>query len=172
MAKDAWGVIGSAIGVQQVMQEMEKLQAKGEIPEDELRALEEDVTGKIMLASWRGTRFEVVQVLREVADNVLKDPEASDQVLYNRARGLLLIGAIFKSTQPDESDAERRELERMVAEAASGKSKHQHLRQTRAKQRHQPSAHIHVEESPSSPLSQSTAAKDEKGSAPQQSNAA
>ncbi|KZT67320.1 DnaJ-domain-containing protein [Daedalea quercina L-15889] len=169
MAKDAWGVIGSAIGVQQVMQEMEKLQAKGEIPEDELRALEEDVTGKIMLASWRGTRFEVVQVLREVADNVLKDPEVTDQVLYNRARGLLLIGAIFKSTQPDESDAERRELERMVAEAASGKSKHQHLRQARARQqKHQGHAHTHVKESPSV---QSTAGKDEKNGQ-QQSNAA
>lgn len=133
MAKDAWGVIGSALGVQQVIQEMEKLQAKGEIPEDELRALEEDVTGKIMLASWRGTRFEVVQVLREVVDNVLKDPEASDQVLYNRAKGLLLMGAVFKSTDPDESDEERRELERMVAEAASGKSKHHQLRAARAK---------------------------------------
>ncbi|KAI0333812.1 DnaJ-domain-containing protein [Cubamyces sp. BRFM 1775] len=66
MAKDAWGVIGSAIGVQQTIAEMEKLQAKGEIAEEELRALEEDVTGKIMLASWRGTRFEVSQVLREV----------------------------------------------------------------------------------------------------------
>ena len=39
-----------------------------------------------MLASWRGTRFEVVQVLREVVDNVLKEPGASDMVLYNRAR--------------------------------------------------------------------------------------
>lgn len=38
----------NSIGVQQVMQEMEKLQAKGEIPEDELRALEEDVTGKVL----------------------------------------------------------------------------------------------------------------------------
>ena len=47
---------------------MEKLQAKGELGEEELRALEEDVTGKIMLASWRGTRFEVSQVLREVSD--------------------------------------------------------------------------------------------------------
>lgn len=46
---------------------MEKLQAKGELGEEELRALEEDVTGKIMLASWRGTRFEVSQVLREVS---------------------------------------------------------------------------------------------------------
>lgn len=97
-----------------------------------------------MLASWRGARLEVVQVVRgvgsrmsftpyesqsvQVIDNVLKDPEASDVVLYNRAKvsglrivlplcsyfrqGLLLTGAIFKSTVPDESDEERRELER------------------------------------------------------------
>lgn len=58
------------IGVQNTMQEMERLASKGEIAEEELRALEEDVTGKIMLASWRGTRFEVVQVLREVHTTV------------------------------------------------------------------------------------------------------
>ena len=59
-------MIGSAIGVQNLMvvrgrrtnvtitrysrlslQEMERLQAKGEIAEEELRALEEDVTGKV-----------------------------------------------------------------------------------------------------------------------------
>ena len=62
---------------------MEKMQEKGEIAEEELRALEEDVTGRvndflvadseflltipqIMLASWRGARLEVVQVLRTV----------------------------------------------------------------------------------------------------------
>lgn len=39
-----------------------------------------------MLASWRGARLEVIQVLREVVDNVLKEPGASDQVLYNRAK--------------------------------------------------------------------------------------
>ncbi|KAJ8588286.1 DnaJ-domain-containing protein, partial [Rhizopogon salebrosus TDB-379] len=128
VAKDAWGVIGSALGVQSLMTEMERLQAKGEVDEDELRALEQDVTGKIMLASWRGTRFEVVQVLREVVDNVLKDKDVSDQVLFNRAKGLMIMGHIFKSTVPDETDEERRELERMVAEAASGKAKHHHVR--------------------------------------------
>ena len=64
---------------------MERAASKGEIDEAELRALEEDMTGRvwlgllmswmisnlcaafqIMLASWRGTRFEVVNVLREV----------------------------------------------------------------------------------------------------------
>lgn len=58
----------------------------------------------------------------------------SEEVLYNRARvrsyfhnistpfpdqlswlqGLLLMGAIFKSTKADETDEERRELERCV----------------------------------------------------------
>ena len=88
MAKDAWGVIGSAcvhslkahaysltriefiavcrLSVQQVLQDIERAQLKGDASEEELKALEIDVTGKIMLASWRGTRFEVVQVLREV----------------------------------------------------------------------------------------------------------
>ena len=43
---------------------------------------------KIMLASWRGTRFECVQVLREVCDHVLKDPDVSEIVLVNRAKVL------------------------------------------------------------------------------------
>ena len=37
---------------------------------------------------------------------------------------MLLIGAIFKSAEPDESAEERRELERMVAEAAMPRKKH------------------------------------------------
>ncbi|KIK94185.1 hypothetical protein PAXRUDRAFT_122320, partial [Paxillus rubicundulus Ve08.2h10] len=135
VAKDAWGVIGSALSVQSLMQDMEKLQAKGEVTDEELRALEQDMTGKILLASWRGTRFEVVQVLREVVDHVLKDREVSEKVLFNRAKGLMILGHIFKTTDPDESDEDRRELERMVAEAATGKSKHEQLRAQAAKTR-------------------------------------
>ena len=70
----------------------------------DIKALEMDVTGKIMLASWRGTRFEVVQVLRavrpfvtcftktyqtvavQVAENVLKEHGVSEAVLLNRAK--------------------------------------------------------------------------------------
>ncbi|KAF5316141.1 hypothetical protein D9619_006450 [Psilocybe cf. subviscida] len=123
LAKDVWGVIGSALSVRDMMLEMEKAQAKGEVGEDELKALEMDVTGKIMLASWRGARLEVIQVLREVVENVLREPGVSEAVLLNRAKGLLLTGAIFKGAVPDESDEERRELERMVHEAAQPKDK-------------------------------------------------
>jgi hypothetical protein len=81
----------------------------------------------------------VVSVLREVCDRVLKDKTVSEAVLTSRAKvsehvpfldisegclqGLLLIGATFKATIPDETDAERRELERIVAEAAMPKKK-------------------------------------------------
>ena len=41
---------------------------------------------QILLASWRGTRFEVTQILREVVDKVLKEPGVSDAVLLKRAK--------------------------------------------------------------------------------------
>lgn len=54
--------------------------------------------------------------------------ERLSSTFCGHVQGLLVLGAIFKRTQPDESDLERRELERMVAEAASGKSKHQKMK--------------------------------------------
>lgn len=47
-----------------------------------------------MLASWRGARLEVVQVLREVVDNVLKEPGASETVLLNRAKVSFIIRSL------------------------------------------------------------------------------
>lgn len=119
MVKDVWGI---ATGLHGIVDDLNKLQ-NGELPEEELRALEADLTGKILLASWRGTRFEIIQILREVLDNILKEHGVPDDVLLKRAKAIMLIGVIFKSTQPDESEEERRELERLVAEAAKPKKK-------------------------------------------------
>ena len=48
-----------------------------------------------MLASWRGTRFEVVNVLREVCDRVLKDSTVTDQELFLRAKVHIHDGLSF-----------------------------------------------------------------------------
>ena len=48
----------------------------------------------------------------QVVDRVLKDDSANDQELCHRARGLLLLGAIFESAVPNESEEENRKLER------------------------------------------------------------
>ena len=44
-----------------------------------------------MLASWRGTRLDVMTVLREVCDNVLKEREVPEQVLVLRAKVYSLL---------------------------------------------------------------------------------
>lgn len=44
------------------------------------------MTVQILLASWRGTRFEITQILREVVDNVLHEKGLTDDVLVKRAK--------------------------------------------------------------------------------------
>jgi len=78
----------------------------------------------MLLVSWKGTRFEVAGILRNVVDLALsKDPAnpVSDDRLMNRAKAILLIGAIFKAVEPDEGEefSERRELERLMGQAAA-----------------------------------------------------
>lgn len=58
-----------------------------------------------------------------VVDAVLYEPNLSKEVSLRRAKAILSIGGIFKSVEADESDEERRELERLVMNAASGKKK-------------------------------------------------
>ncbi|CBQ73115.1 related to DJP1-DnaJ-like protein [Sporisorium reilianum SRZ2] len=122
VVKETWGMLGSALNVKASMDELARRQEKGEIPEDELRALEQDMSGKMLLATWRGTRFEISGILRQVCDKVLNEKGVNDKVLFNRAQAILFLGMIYKSVQPDEGDDERRELERLVADAA-GKNK-------------------------------------------------
>lgn len=136
MVKETWNLLGSAVSVQMSMEDLAKRQEKGEIPEDELKQLEMEMSGKMLLATWRGTRWEVTGVLRKVCDNLLNEKGVDNKTLLNRARALALLGSIYKQVTPDESDEERRELERLVAEAAGkkkSKDKNAHVHGATAK---------------------------------------
>ncbi|KAL9098216.1 MAG: hypothetical protein Q9163_006088, partial [Psora crenata] len=67
LAKDTWSTISTAIDAQMTMEEMAKMEEKGgEDWTDEKRAeYERRVTGKILAAAWKGSRFEIQSVLRE-----------------------------------------------------------------------------------------------------------
>ncbi|PKI83869.1 hypothetical protein MVES_002185 [Malassezia vespertilionis] len=119
--KEMWNVMGSALNVQSSMEELTRHQDKGDLNEEEMQQLEQDMNGKMLLATWRGTRWEVNTVIRQVCDNVLNEKGVSDKVLLQRAKALAVLGAIYKQVQPDDSDDERRELERLVAQAAEKK---------------------------------------------------
>lgn len=99
LAKETWTTISTAIDAQMTMEEMAKLEEKGgEDWTDEKKAeYEKMVTGKILAAAWRGSKFEIQGVLRDVCDKVLYDKSIKLDKRVERAHGLIICGRIFQT---------------------------------------------------------------------------
>lgn len=50
------------VGVQSAMAEMERLEAKGDASQEEIEALAQELSSKMLLTTWRATRWEVINV--------------------------------------------------------------------------------------------------------------
>lgn len=98
LAKDTWSTISSAIDAQATMEEMARMEERGgEDWTDEKRVeYERRVTGKILTAAWRGSKFEIQSVLRDVCDQVLNDKNVPLAKRLERAQALVLAGEIFQ----------------------------------------------------------------------------
>ena len=94
LVKDTWNTMSAAIDAQLTMEEMAKLEeAGGEAWTDEKKAeYEKKVTGKILAAAWRGSKFAIQSVLRDVCDNVLNDKKVKLEKRVERAHALVIIG--------------------------------------------------------------------------------
>ncbi|KAI2465152.1 DnaJ-domain-containing protein [Annulohypoxylon bovei var. microspora] len=126
LVKDTWNTISSAIDAQQTMEEMARMeQAGGEDWTDEKKIeYERRVTGKILTAAWRGSKFEIQSVLREVCDTVLHDKKVPLSKRLERAEALVLIADIFQKAQrTPEEEGDYMAFEQLVAEAAIKKEK-------------------------------------------------
>lgn len=99
LAKETWNTISTAIDAQLTMEEMAKLEEKGgEDWTDEKKAeYEKKVTGKILAAAWKGSRFEIQSVLRDVCDKVLNDKNVKLEKRVERAQALVLSGTIYQN---------------------------------------------------------------------------
>lgn len=97
LAKDTWNTISSAIDAQMTMEEMAKAEEKGgeEWTDEKRSEYERRVTGKILTAAWRGSKFEIQGVLRDVCDEVLYDKKVPTNKRLERAQALVLCGEIF-----------------------------------------------------------------------------
>ena len=98
LAKETWGTISTAIDAQVTIEEMTKMEREGgDAWTDEKKAeYEKRVTGKILAAAWRGSKFEIQGVLRDVCDRVLGDKKVSMEKRVERAHGLMIIGEMFQ----------------------------------------------------------------------------
>ncbi|KAG5519782.1 hypothetical protein PMAC_000055 [Pneumocystis sp. 'macacae'] len=106
IVKDIFTTISSALDAQMTAEQLAKLEEKEDWTSTRKTELEKEMTGKILLASWRGAKFEVSGVLRDVCDKVLSKSVPLEKRI-ERARALIMIGAIFCETQPDPGDEGR-----------------------------------------------------------------
>lgn len=126
MIKDTWGTVSSAISAQMEIEEMARAEEKGgEEWTDEKRAeYEKRVTGKILAAAWRGSRFEVQGVLRDVCDKVLYDKRVKLDKRVERAHALVIIGEMFAKAERDpEEEGDFMAFEQLMAEATAKREK-------------------------------------------------
>lgn len=109
--KEGWSFLSTGLDVQRAMVDMEKRQERGDLGEDEMKKLEMELSGTLLLVAWKGSKFELSAVLRQVVDLgasfppcVVNDddltravlapppaltkesPEVTDAVLMNRAK--------------------------------------------------------------------------------------
>lgn len=97
MIKDTWNTISSAMEAQAEMERMAKQEEEAgeEWTDERQEEAQRRVTGKILGAAWKGSKFEIQDVLRSVCDNVLNDKKAPLSKRLERAQALVLVGDIF-----------------------------------------------------------------------------
>ena len=99
LAKETWNTISTAIDAQMTMEEMAKMEEKGgEDWTDEKKAeYEKRVTGKILAAAWKGSKYEIQGVLRDVCDKVLNDKSVKMEKRVERAHAMVISGTIYQN---------------------------------------------------------------------------
>lgn len=171
IVKETWNTISSAIDAQQTMEEMSRMEERGgEEWTDEMKMeYERRVTGKILNAAWRGSKFEIQSVLREVCDTVLNDKKVSLAKRLERAQAMVIIGeicakvrflssctmskgktndsAMAQAQRSPEEEGDFMAFEQLVAEAAIKKEKEKD-KEERKKKKH---GHSHATESAAEP---------------------
>ncbi|KXT04296.1 hypothetical protein AC578_7969 [Pseudocercospora eumusae] len=138
MVKDTWGTVSSAISAQMEIEEMARAEEKGgEDWTDERKAeYEKRVTGKILAAAWRGSKFEITGVLRDVCDKVLYDKRVKPEKRLERAHALLIIGEIFAKAERDpEEEGDFMAFEQLMAEATAKREKKEDKKREEKKHR-------------------------------------
>ncbi|EHA57245.1 hypothetical protein MCOR27_004806 [Pyricularia oryzae] len=126
IVKETWNTISSAIDAQQSMEEMARAEEKGgeDWTDEKKMEYERRVTGKILTAAWRGSKFEIQSVLREVCDAVLNDKKVPLAKRLERAQALVIVGDICaKAARTPEEEGDYMAFEQLVAEAAMKKDK-------------------------------------------------
>ncbi|KAK4545536.1 hypothetical protein LTR36_002886 [Oleoguttula mirabilis] len=146
VVKDTWGTVSTAISAQMEIEEMARMEEKGgDDWTDERRAeFEKRVTGKILAAAWRGSKFEIQSVLRDVCDVVLYDKKVKMEKRVERAQALVIMGEMFAKAERDpDEEGDYMAFEQLMAEATAKREKKGDSKKHDKAHKHQ--VHTHAE---------------------------
>ncbi|KAK2871751.1 hypothetical protein FQN49_002863 [Arthroderma sp. PD_2] len=124
LARETWTTISTALDAQMTMEEMAKLEEKGgdDWTDEKKAEYEKRVTGKILAAAWRGSKFEIQSVLREVCDQILNDKAIRLEKRVERAQALVVIGRYFQQAERDPNEeGEYMAFEELMADSMAKK---------------------------------------------------
>jgi len=124
LVKETWGTVSTAISAQMEIEDMAKMEERGgeEWTDEKKVEAERRVTGKILAAAWRGSKFEIQSVLRDVCDKVLNDKTVKVDKRIERAQALQIIADVFvRAQRSEDEETEHLVFEQLVREAAEKK---------------------------------------------------
>lgn len=143
LVKETWGTVSTAISAQMEIEDMAKAEERGGEDWTDERKMEYErrVTGKILAAAWRGSKFEIQSVLRDVCDKVLYDKAVKLDKRVERAHALVVMGDVFaKAARTKEEEGDHLAFEQLMAEATAKKDKKE---KTKKEKKHGHSHHGH-----------------------------
>lgn len=135
LVKETWGTVSTAISAQMEIEDMAKAEERGGDDWTDERKMEYErrVTGKILAAAWRGSKFEIQSVLRDVCDKVLYDKSVKLDKRVERAHALVVIGDVFiKAHRTEEEQGDHLAFEQLMAEGMAKKDKKKKEKKTAA----------------------------------------
>ncbi|PGH31968.1 hypothetical protein GX50_05233 [[Emmonsia] crescens] len=128
LAKETWHAVSTMVDAQMSAEHMAQLEERGgeDWTDEKMAEQVKLVTGKMLAAAWRGSKFEIQSVLRDVCDMVLNDKAVRLEKRIDRAHALVLSGRIYQmAKRTPEEEGDYMAFEQLMAEATAKKAKNE-----------------------------------------------
>lgn len=98
IVKEGWTSFLSAVDTHESLRERAVLEEKGfkGWTDEEISEYEKTMIGKMLATGWRGSKWEIQGVLRNVCDQVLYDKSVPLDKRMDRAKALMICGRIYQ----------------------------------------------------------------------------
>lgn len=119
--RETMATVRAALDLKRVYEEISKAEEEG-ITEARKQELEQEAAAKLTKAMFKGAKWEVESVIREVAEKVLYDEATSKETQRLRAQALGILGDVYSAVGPASED-QKADAEYVRIDTAASKAR-------------------------------------------------